>query len=112
MRIRSKLSLAGQKNETVEVVAYFHHAGDGEPLRDQDSRYRTGNGYVSTGQKIQPQYDVTNWNDFSLFIPYTQLDVDRGLHELEFDVVVYRRNGDRVVKLAESTGHPFRYKRL
>lgn len=70
-------------------MAWFYYA-DGEPLMDIDGQYRAGDGQVTVNKDIVIDSDRLDLPDFTLFIPYSQLDItDPGDTEVEFDMGIY-----------------------
>ncbi|MGB8216244.1 MAG: M48 family metalloprotease [Candidatus Methanoperedens sp.] len=73
------------------VVAYFNY-WNGDPLCDFDSQYRTDDGHVSVGIEFIPRFDDTNYHDFILFMPYSQLHMATGNFDLMFQVKIWDMN--------------------
>ena len=71
---------------------------------DQDERYRAPNGNVAARASFEPPYDDSVYSDCQLFIPYSQLHLARGRHNLCFIVGVVGP-GDQL--LATSDAVPF-----
>jgi hypothetical protein len=70
------------------VVASFCWA-DGKPLRDVDDRYTGANGLVGAAANFSPGYDATSYDDFRVFMPYQQLHLGAGEHELKCKINVW-----------------------
>lgn len=90
IRIHVNLDIAGLKNKTCQVVAYFYHE-NGYPVRDQgiiNTNYRTADGNVSTLRNITPPYESANFPNLTLFIPYEDLHLV-GNYRLKYMVSVF-----------------------
>ena len=89
LEIHAKINILNANRHRVQVVAWFYYA-DGEPLMDIDGQYRAGDGQVTVNKDIVIDSDRLDLPDFTLFIPYSQLDItDPGDTEVEFDMGIY-----------------------
>ena len=89
MRIHVKFNVDNFKDTKGIVVAYFH-TKNGDPLKDTNGRYDTTAGNVSTGSNFQPGSVKMVYNDFKLFIPYHELHLERGKHNLKFRIWIFK----------------------
>jgi serine/threonine protein kinase len=85
MKIHAKFTVRNVKNVRCRAVAYFHF-DSGEPLKDFNDSYYTIGGHVSVGVDFTPSYDDSVFKDFTLFIPYSELHLDKGKHNLRFKI--------------------------
>lgn len=76
MRIHVKFSTYNMLNHSGECNAYFYFA-NGTALKDFNGRYKTTSGYVSTGKRINPNYENAIFNDLQMFIPYDELHINK-----------------------------------
>lgn len=83
MRIHASLAIRGQKNNPCKVVAHFFGM-HGQPLVDFNFNplFRTIDGFVTTVLDIIPLYDETTYPDLTLYIPYIELHLMPGMHQL------------------------------
>jgi hypothetical protein len=88
MRIHVRFHVDGMRGSPGRAVAYFYFDG-GTPLDDFDGSYNTYDGQVSVGVDFTPPYENTTYNDFLLFMPYDQLHMAVGNHDLEFHVEIF-----------------------
>lgn len=89
MRIHTKLSVKDNVGWPTRVVAYFYDKS-GRKLMDDDGSYRTDDGQVSTGKTVNPPYESTLYENLSVFIPYSELEVTRlGRNDLKFQVLLW-----------------------
>ena len=88
MRIHVKFEVNNFKGATGTVNAYFYQK-DGDPLKDTNGSYYTTSGNVSTwGNNFQPSYVNATYNDYTLFMPYSELHL-RGKHNLKFYIRIF-----------------------
>ncbi len=59
-----------------DVVAYYHYA-NGAPIKDNDKKYCTTDGNVSASESFYATYDSTLYDDFVIFMPYSQLHLNQ-----------------------------------
>jgi hypothetical protein len=77
----------GLKGTEVVLAAYFQYTNNPEEfLPDRNQRYYTVGGSVAASTKITPQYDASVFTDVQVFIPYAELDLDAGTHELTINL--------------------------
>ncbi|HIZ87629.1 MAG TPA: BACON domain-containing protein [Candidatus Coprenecus pullistercoris] len=90
MMIHLHMSIYGMKGNTGRAIAYFYYGGDSETaLTDYNQSYRTTSGKVSVGEDFTPSYDSSEWKDFSIFMPYSELHMASGQHSLKFYVILW-----------------------
>lgn len=78
-------------------------------LLDKNNRYydTTDKEKVAVFKKITPGYEVTNYDDLNVFMPYSELDLPSGSYDLKMDIdLVYDKGGDLIGHL---TFYPFQY---
>lgn len=80
-------------------LAIYFQKLDGTPLKDRNGKYRTTNGNVATYEEISPGYQSTVYEDFDLFMPYEELDLPSGNHEIKMDIDVVTDDGELVSHL-------------
>ena len=86
LQIHANLSIDNAQGHRVQVVAWFYYE-TGEPLVDQDGRFRSGDGLVTVNKNIDITGNAMSFPDFSMFIPYSQLHLtETGTVPLQFDM--------------------------
>ena len=103
MRVHVKFSVYGMKGKSGQCALYFYD-NQGESLRDINQRYRTSNGNVATHDDFTPGYENTIYNDFDVFMPYSELHITRS-GSYKFYVIVWYGQKE----LAESSWVGFTY---
>ena len=101
MRIHAAFQIENGKGRKGELAAYFEFA-DGTRLQDFNGLYCTADGQVANHETFQPAYDQAMYNDFTLWLPYSELHLSNGWHQLQFHLVLFQQIGGKAVRLAES----------
>ncbi|MCR5326710.1 MAG: BACON domain-containing protein [Bacteroidales bacterium] len=86
MRIHVKFETYNVRGVSGQCAAYFYFS-DGTKLLDYNYQYRSIDGQVSVGSSFIPGYDSAIYNDFVLFMPYTELHIN-GSAKCKFHVDV------------------------
>lgn len=83
MRIHVSLAIRGEMNNPCKVVAHFFGM-HGQPLLDFNFNplFRTVDGFVTTIVDIIPLYAETTYPDIVMYIPYSELHLMPGFHQL------------------------------
>ena len=86
LEILSRFTMRDCKGKSCQVSAYFYGA-NGQPLVDTDGLCKSANGKVSVGTTfvVSSDYDLVDTStnpSFILFIPYSQLHLPAGTHNL------------------------------
>lgn len=98
MRIHVKFTARNMKGVDSYLAVYVQKR-DGTPLRTNNSAYSSKSGDVAVYYSINPGYDPAEYSDAQLFIPYEELNLNRGRHDLKFDVDLIYKNGDLIEHL-------------
>ena len=83
MRIHSHFFVNNAKSLQMSVNYYFYY-NDNRVLRDTNKSYCSVDGQVSCSSKLNPGYERTEYSDLSVFMPYDELDLNRGNYHLKF----------------------------
>ncbi|MCL2727600.1 MAG: hypothetical protein FWD56_04370 [Bacteroidales bacterium] len=102
MNIHVKFSFTGMLNKTGWCAAYFYNETGGV-LIDKNQSYGTADGQVSTGSQFTPNIADGIYSDFVLFIPYSELHLPDGQHNIRFFVTIF----DNTMSIANSDFHEF-----
>ena len=104
MRIHIKFSVKNLKGVACDAAVYFLKK-DGTSLKSSDSNFsRDGN--VAIFSPLKPAYDETIYDDVQLFMPYDELNLNRGRHDLKMDIDLAYPDGKLIEHL---TFHEFWY---
>jgi len=106
MQIRMNFNITNRKGIQCRTAAYFYDENN-QPLQDVNQRFHSANNKVSVGSTFKPGFDNTYYNDYILFMPYSELDQKDGEYKLNLTVHIY----DEVTRsfLAAWPKTPFRY---
>jgi hypothetical protein len=88
MRIHIGFSVQNLRSKRCQAVAFFYSESD-EQLRDFNSRFNTTDGYVAASKDFTPPFDDTIFNDLFLSMPYGELHLATGEHNLKFYIGLY-----------------------
>lgn len=108
MRIHVKFLVNNMLGKTGSCVAWFYFSS-GEALKSlgADQRYKTPNGKLAISDSYKPAYENASFNDFKLFMPYSELHLKSGkLHDLKFKIGIMDNNSKQI---AISTDQEFTY---
>ncbi len=97
MRIHVKFSVKNLKGVNSDVAVYFQKK-DGTSLTSSDSDF-SRNGNTAIFSPLKPAYDDAVYNDVQLFMPYDELNLKRGRHDLKMDIDLIYKNGDIIEHL-------------
>jgi hypothetical protein len=93
MRVHAKFTVKNMKNLDSYLAIYFEKR-DGTRLKDKNQRFYSATGEVALYRSLKPAYDATEYADLEVFMPYDELDLDEGKHELRMDFdLIYKAGG-------------------
>ena len=106
IQIRLNFNITNRKGIQCRTAAYFYDENN-QPLQDINQRFHSANNKVSVGSTFKPGFDNTYYNDYILFMPYSELDQKDGDYKLSLTVHIY----DEVTRtfLAAWPNTSFRY---
>lgn len=96
------------KGRAGTVLVEFFDGASGKALRDKNGDYALESGGVAVWEGFRPAYDVTKFTDFTLFMPYSELELGSGEYQLGFQVTVLDNAGWQI--LAQSERREFTYR--
>lgn len=100
MVIHIKFSVTGLKGIQCKAVAYFYQR-TGEALKDTNGTFTTVDGSVSASDVFTPGYESTVYDDLQVFIPYEELGLGPGTHNLKFNVLLFDlRNTNQAIAVS------------
>lgn len=84
MLIHPYFSIRNSKAKNCVVVGYFENAITGKPLKSHDNQFADNAGLVALWKNFSPKTDNSRFENFTLFIPYSELETGDGEHYLRF----------------------------
>lgn len=103
MNIHVKFEVNNMLNLTGNCCVYFYDRKK-NLLKDTNQAYNSVDGHVSVGSIYTPNYKNCTYNDFLLFIPYSELHLSVGYHELKFQIQIFDCN---TISIASSNFYDF-----
>lgn len=93
MKIHAKFSVSSMKNIEGYLAFYFEKK-DGTRLTSNNSTYRSKTGQLAAYKLVTPAYEQTDYNDMSVFIPYSEFSLPAGRNDLKIDAdLIYKEGG-------------------
>ena len=75
-------------------LAFYFEKKDGERLKSDATGYKSTSGQLAVYKLINPAYENTDYNDLSVFIPYSVFNIPSGKNELKIDAdIIYKAGG-------------------
>jgi len=93
MKIHAKFSVANMKGTEGYLALYFE-TKDGVRLKSNTTGFKSSSGQLAVYQLINPNYEQTDYNDLTLFIPYSEFNLSAGRNDLKIDAdLIYKAGG-------------------
>jgi hypothetical protein len=100
VRIHVKFTTYGMKNLDAYLAVYFMDE-DGNYLKDNNDKFNSSSGDVAVYRDLKPGYDPANYDDYYVFMPYSELDLPNGNWNLTMDVKVIYKEGGLISELTK-----------
>jgi hypothetical protein len=100
MRIHVKFTAYSMRNLDSYLGIYFTDE-DGNALRDKNGKVNSSAGEVAVYREMKPAYDPADYDDFTVFMPYDELDLEPGKYTLGMDVKVIYKAGGLITELTK-----------
>lgn len=94
MKIHVKFETEDLKGIEGRVIANFFY-DDETKIKDINNHYSTPDGQVCVSENFTPSYDSSTYNDFILFMPYSELHLN-GSCSCYFSIIICKNNGEVV----------------
>jgi hypothetical protein len=92
MRIHTAFKVFGMKGVSSYLQIKFQKR-DGTALLDINGAFDHKDGSVAAFRELKPGYDAEAYDDITVFMPYAELDLPSGKHQLKMDVDVIHEDG-------------------
>lgn len=76
------------------LSTFFDESGD--PLKESNGAYSV-DGQVAVWEGFRPRYEPTIYSDFTLFMPYNELELGEGSYDLKFQVTIRDDNSGQAL---------------
>jgi hypothetical protein len=107
MKVHVKFTTYGMKNMDAYLAIYFMYNDEiAGVLKDKNNKMVSSAGDVAIYKALKPNYDPAVYDDVSMFMPYSELDLEPGLYDLTMDVKLIYKAGGVISKL---TYYDFEY---
>ena len=106
MRIHVKFTAYGMKNLDSYLAVYFLDE-DGNSLKDNNGKFSSSLDTVAVYKELRPGYDPAEYADYTVFMPYSELDLPNGNWDLTMDVKLIYKAGGAIQDLTKKV---FNYK--
>lgn len=103
MRIHAVILARNLKGKECSVNSYFLSSSN-KPLKDFNDNFRSNNGNVAVSERLIAPYAQSEFEDFTLFMPYKELHLRAGKFELKFFLQLHCEG---IGFLAESQNYKF-----
>ena len=98
MRMTVNFTLTGMKGKDGFLAIHFQKR-EGDPIPANPGEYRDINGNLAVFQSLKPDYDETLYKDLELFMPYDEIDLPVGKHDLRMDIDLLDDKGNSIEHL-------------
>ena len=82
-------------------MAIYFEKKNGEKIDGISSAYRSKAGQLAVYKSIKPAYADAVFTDFKLFMPYSEIKLDKGRFDLKLDANLILKNGDMIKHLKD-----------
>lgn len=106
MKILVDFTVQNMKGIDGSCAVYFYYK-DGRTVKDKNQRYYTAAGDAATHTNIKPGYDSTVYTDWEIFMPYNELEVGTGKHELKFYCQIWENSSTSAKSVVQSQYYSF-----
>jgi hypothetical protein len=93
MLVHVKMRVKGLKQTNSYLAIYFEKI-DGQPVKGKSLKFRTKDGSMTGFIDLKPCFDVTFYDDLSIFIPYDEFALPPGKHTLRMHFDIHYENGE------------------
>jgi hypothetical protein len=97
IRINATFNVYNLKGVDSDIVYRFEK--DGVLLKSKNDAYSTSTGDLSVRRYLTPLYSATVYEGLTAFLPYKEIPLSSGVHNLKMDADVILRNGTIVKHL-------------
>lgn len=100
MLIHINMTTYNLKDVDCYVAVYFE-TKKGTRIEGNSSAYRSKAGQLAVYKSIKPAYSEAVYKDLKLFMPYSEIKLGSGRHDLRLDASLILKNGDKITHLKD-----------
>lgn len=89
MKVKQNFLIYNAQGKQCIMAVYFYNAENGQPLLDKDGQYSSSDNHVAGYNYFTPNFQNTQFNDLSVFMPYDQLELGAGNFRLKCYVAIF-----------------------
>ncbi len=94
MMVHTKMTLYNLLGEKIQLAIGVEKADGVKVYARQGSKYRSSTGQLSFYVDLVPKYEPTLFNDVSVFIPYSEIALAAGNHDLRIHADIIQTDSD------------------
>ncbi len=98
MRIHTAFKLYNMKGVDGYLALYFQYR-NGTALKDRNGEFNSADDTVAAYREVTPGYNPAVYEDYDIFMPYDELDLDPGNYELRIDASIIYKQGGLITRL-------------
>lgn len=98
MMIHVAFKVYGLK-DVASYLAIYVADEKGDRFKSSNNEFSSVDGELALFKTLKPGYELSVYDDSKLFLPYDEIPVGNGEHNLKLDIDVIRQNGDLVKHL-------------
>lgn len=107
MKILVDFSVENMKGIDGYCAVYFYYE-NGNKVMDKNQKYTATDGHAATHTTIKPGYHpITVYTDLEIFMPYNELEVGSGKHNLKFCCILWENSSSSANSIAQSQYYSF-----
>lgn len=106
MKILVDFSVQNMKGIDGSCAVYFYYE-NGNKVKDNNGSYATSDNQAATHKTIKPSYDSSSYTDVEIFMPYKELEVGTGKHNLKFYCKIWEYSTSSAISVAQSQYYSF-----
>lgn len=84
------------------TMAIYFYTANNMPLKDSNEKFYSTSGQVAVFRKFVPDYAAAVYNQFEIFMPYEELELNCGKHNLKYSIGIWSGR-NRII----STGYTY-----
>lgn len=98
MRIHVNFEVSGLKGIDSKLITRVQ-TEDGDYLNSDSESYSNSSGQLETSFEMRPGFPTTVYKDATIFLPYSEINVRKGVWTLKLDIDLSYENGDLIQHL-------------